>query len=542
MRERDTVRWIYNHTGKGSLFVVILTILNIWSAACVTGFALLSKTVIDYAQNGNREMFVKSCVFLGILIASQMASRLAASVIDAVARGKAEKKLKSFVFECVLRGEYSQVTRKHSGDIMTRLTGDVVTVADNAVSLIPTACAYVVRIIGGAGALLLLDKGFAVVFILCGVVVGIVAAFLRGPLKKLHKNVQEKDGEVRSYMQEMTENLFAVKIFGIYNTVMKKADELQQKLYRARVSKNLLSVGASLGFSVIFAMGFLFAVSYGANGILKGTLSFGTVAAIIQLVNQIQSPIAGITGVLPSFFAMTASAQRLEEISFARDDSGAKKEITNEEFESIECDGVTFGYGDDAVLNNLSFTVNKGEFVGIVGESGIGKTTVFKLITGLYSSDKGDIYIKTNTGRVKSRQAQGLFSVVPQGNMLFSGTVRENLTVLCPDATDEMIEKALKTACADFVYALDGGLDFKLGEFGSGISEGQAQRIAVARGILSGKKILLMDESTSALDSETEKALIDNLKNEQGLTVIFISHRENVVESCDKLIRIVKSV
>ncbi len=535
MKDTAVLKWIYNNCGKRKAESVALVVLNAWSAVCVAMFALLSKVVIDNAQEKDSDALFKNALILLVLILSQILARVAASFIEAVSQGKAEIKLKTSVFKSIIYGEYAVASERHSGDLMTRLTADVSFVSDNYVHIFPTLVGYIVRISSAAVALLALDKRFAIVFIVCGIVVVLVAAVFRKKLKNLHMKVQKRDARVRSFMQEMLENLFAVKVFGIEEKIINRSYKQQKKFYREKVKKKSFSVLATISFSLAFAAGFLAAVSYGAYGILKGTMTFGTVIAIVQLVNQLQSPVVGVTSVIPSFYSMIASAQRLMEISeIEKDDAECDLSITYNDFKEIKAEKVSFGYGDEKVISDATFAIKKGEFIGIKGPSGAGKSTVFKLITGLYSPDSGSIFVETEKGNYFCRKLRHLFSVVPQGNMLFSGSVKENITLLRPDATEEEIKNAISDACAEFVYDLDGGLDFVLSEDGGGISEGQAQRLAVARALLGEGKILLMDESTSALDSKSEERLLYNLKKREDITVLFITHRESVLESCDR--------
>ena len=445
----------------------------------------------------------------------------------------------SCVFRNIIYGEYANVSERHSGDLMSRLTTDVVYVSDNYVRIFPTLVGYVVRIASAAVALLALDRRFAVVFIICGIVVVVIAAVFRKTLKNLHLKVQKRDSRVRSFMQEMLENLFAVKVFGIEEKIINRSYKQQKKFYREKVRKKSFSILATISFSLAFAAGFLAAVSYGSYGILKGTMTFGTVVAIVQLVNQLQSPVVGVTSVLPSFYGMLASAQRLMEVSeISKDNAECETSITYDNFVRIKAENVTFGYSGENVISKADFSVEKGEFIGIKGPSGAGKSTIFKLITGLYETNDGSIYVETDKGIQLCRATRHLFSVVPQGNMLFSGTVRENITLLCPDATDDEIKNAITDACAEFVYDLENGLDFVLTEDGGGISEGQAQRLAIVRALLGSGKILLMDESTSALDDESERRLLRNLKNRNDLTILFITHRQSVLDCCDREIQV----
>ena len=527
MKDTAVLKWIYNNCEKRRAEGVVLVVLNAWSAVCVTLFAMFSKIVMDNAQNKDADALFKSALILCFLIMSQIVARVVSSFVEAIGQGKSEIRLKTNVFRNIVYSRYANVNERHSGDLMARLTADVTVVSDSYIHILPTLVGYLVRIASAAIALWTLDKRFALIFIICGTILIFVAAAFRKKLKSLHLAVQKRDSRVRSFMQEMLENLFAVKVFGIEEKIIKRSQKQQKKFYREKVRKKSFSIFA-------FAAGFLAAVSYGAYGVLNGTMTFGTVVAIIQLVNQLQSPVMGVTSVLPSFYAMIASAQRLMEISeMEKDDSQCDYSVSYDDFKKIKAENISFGYADEKVISDISFSVKKGDFVGIKGPSGAGKSTIFKLITGLYSADKGSISIETEKGDYACQKTRHLFSVVPQGNMLFSGTIRENVTMLNPHATEEEIQKALSDACAEFVYDIDGGLDFVLSEDGGGISEGQAQRLAVARALLGNGKILLMDESTSALDSESEKKLIDNLKARKDITVLFITHRESVLFNCD---------
>lgn len=535
MKDTAVLKWIYNHCEKRRAEGVALTVLNAFSAVCATMFAVLSKTVIDNAQSRNSDELFKNALILMFFIIFQIIARICASFVEAISQGRAEIALKTSVFKSIIYGEYANVSERHSGDLMARLTADVTLVSDSYVRIFPSMVAYIARIASAAIALLALDKRFAIVFIVCGIVVIVVAATFRKILKNLHLRVQKRDARVRSFMQEMLENLFAVKVFGIEEKIINRSYKQQKKFYREKVKKKSFSILATISFSLAFAIGFLAAVWYGSYGILNGTMTFGTVVAIIQLVNQLQSPIVGVTSVLPAFYAMIASAQRLIEISeVGKDETESDMAIEYADFKKIKAENVSFGYGDEKVISNATFTIEKGEFVGIKGPSGAGKSTVFKLITGLYPTNDGYICVETEKGEYSCLKTRHLFSVVPQGNMLFSGTVRENITLLRPDASEDEIRIAISDACAEFVYDLENGLDFVLSEDGGGISEGQAQRLAVVRALLGKGKILLMDESTSALDSESEKRLLDNIRKRKDITVLFITHRESVLEYCDR--------
>ncbi len=538
MKDASVLKWIYINCGKRNKEITILVLLNAAAAFCVTLFAVLSKSVMDSAQKGEKEELLKNVIFLLIIIFSQIVIRIISSFIQAISEGKAEIHLKSMVFSELVNGEYAESVERHSGDLMTRLTADVSIVSKTYVDLLPNSVTYLVRMLSATIALYSMDKRFAGIIIFGGVTLLAIVGISRRHLKNLHRLVQEKDAKVRAFMQEMLENLFAVKVFGIEEKIIKISLKQQKDFYRQNVKKKSFSIIAGFGFSIAFAVGFLIATAYGSYGILKGTMTFGTVVAIIQLVNQIQSPAVGITHVIPSFFGMVSSAQRLIEITDSKKEEIEVTDVTYEEFKGIRVENATFGYNEESIIREAGFSIKKGEFVGIKGPSGSGKTTIFKLISGLYPLNSGKAVIETTGGEMDCRKVKNLFSFVPQDNMLFSGTVRENITILQPDATDDEIRKALENSAAEFAYDLDGGLDFVLGESGAGVSQGQAQRLAIARALLGKGKVLLMDESTSALDSETEEKIINNLKRNKEITVLFITHRERAFEDCDKTITI----
>ncbi len=538
MKDMSVIKWIYKNCGKRNIEGVALIVLNAVVAVCATAFAMTSKTVMDSAENGNREELVKNVIVLLCVLAIQLISNVVSSFVQAISQGKAEISLKSKVFSKLIYGEYAETVEKHSGDLMSRLTSDVLLVSEQYVHILPSTVSNLLRLSTAVIALLALDKKFFIIILVCSVLVPLVIGISRKYIKDLHRLVREKDSVVRSFMQEMLENLFAVKVFGIEDKIVNISLKQQKSFYRQKVKKKSFSILAEIGFSLTFAVGFLIAVAYGSYGVLNGTMSFGSVIAIIQLVNQLRTPAVSISSVVPTFYSMIASAQRLMEISSSSGENIEYPEMNYDEFVKIRVENATFGYKEEKVINNASFTIKKGEFVGVKGPSGAGKSTIFKLITGIYPLDNGSAVIETVNGDMDCKYTKRLFSFVPQDNMLFSGTVRENITVLNPEATEEEIKKALENSAAEFAYDLDGGLDFELGESGEGVSQGQAQRLAIARALLGKGKVLLMDEATSALDSATERRVMNNLKNNSEITVVFITHHEKILDDCDRTITV----
>lgn len=379
-------------------------------------------------------------------------------------------------------------------------------------------------------------------------------------LKKLHKQVQERDGKLRIFLQEHIGSMMMIRSFA---TEQQTEDEASDKMLQhktARMRKNHFSNFCNIGFGLAMNGMYLFGVCYCGYGILLGTISYGTLTAITQLISQIQAPFANITGYLPRFYAMVASAERLMEIEqFSNDSEKSALDIQtvkayySDKLKSFGIKNANFTYypavdsikglskdSQPVVLKNISIEIGKGEYVAFTGHSGCGKSTVLKLLMSIYQLDSGKRYITDKDGeKALSAEWHRLFAYVPQGNQLMSGTIRE-IVAFADKAdmqNDERIHQALRIACADdFVAELDGGIDTLLGERGTGLSEGQMQRIAIARAIYSESPILLLDEATSALDADTEKMLLQNLRNMTDKTVVIVTHRPAALEICDRVI------
>ncbi len=346
-------------------------------------------------------------------------------------------------------------------------------------------------------------------------------------------------------MQEAIESLLVVKIFGVASKIRKNADGLQQENYKAKIRKNRWSIFANLGFSAAFSLGYLFGLVWGGLKLCAGTISFGTLTAIIQLIGQVQTPFTGLSGIVPQYYSMLSSAERIIEIENMQQSKAVNSPDVDtkklyDELDCIRFDGVSFSYDRDTVLENGSFDIKKNDFIMISGISGIGKSTLFKLLVGVLPVDEGKISIISGSSEYAvDKYTRPLFAYVPQGNMLFSGTIRDNLRFVNDTASDEEIMKAAVISCADeFIKELPDGLDTVLLENGHGLSEGQVQRLAIARAVLTGAPILLLDEATSALDEATEKQLLENIRGLNEKTCIIISHKSAAYEICNKELKI----
>ncbi len=541
-----TIRWIIVALKKRKWMIVTLTVLQ--SAMAISGilFALLMSQVIDNASPGKKSAFWQSVIALAILIAVQILMRFVNRFLEDDTHAAIENRLRQKAMQGILQSDFSDVKSYHTGELMNRITSDVSVVADGAITLVPSLVSMVVRIVGVLAVMGAIDWSIAVVFLLGGSLIAVLSVLPRKWQKGLHKKVQEADGEVRSYLQESLESLLVIHAFGCENKIQSLSSKKMAKHRQMRRKRtNLYNVMGS-GLRLCIQGGYIFGFAWCGVGIMEGRISYGTLTAVIQLIGQIQTPFANIGSTFPKYSQMLASAERLMEIT---EQSRTKKEKETDEtredvyakMQSICFQDVSFSYDvDRPVLKQESFTVQKGEFVALIGSSGIGKSTVMKLLLSVYQPQEGQIQIQTDDGNLSlSELPAGMFAYVPQGNYLMSGPIWEVVGFAEKSDTIDRakVEEACKAACAhEFICELPNGYETVLGERGHGLSEGQMQRLAVARAVYSGCPILLLDEATSALDGETEQKMIAKLKQMSDYTVFLVTHRKDVWELCDRVL------
>ena len=546
MKNPTALRWIWSRTKRETPLLVLLTFSNALLSVCSVSLALLAKEIVDAAVNADRDRLIRFCVILLCVILLQVFLRILIKSLEVRVSGRMEMDYKRALFGAILSKDYSAVTAFHSGELLTRLTSDITLVTDTVTTLVPSVAAMLTKLVCAFLVILSLDKWFAAILLLAGLVVFSGTRLFRGKIKAMHRRVQETDGRLRSFLQEAIESLLAVQVFGVQKKVEAQALERAEENYDAKLSRNRWAIFANTGFSAAFAFGFLFALVFGGFRLCAGEISFGTLTALLQLVNQVQTPFSNLSGIVPKYYSMLASAERLMEIEDLPKDAPQATEIDAaalcRDFTGIRFDGVSFAYGQNEVLTDATFEILKNDFVVLSGISGIGKSTLFKLLLGVLSPVTGEISIESGGKAYRAgKDTRALFAYVPQGNLLFSGTVRDNIRFIREDATDEEVKEAVRISCADsFVYDLPKGLDTVLGEGGRGLSEGQIQRLAVARAVLTGAPVLLLDEATSALDEATERRLLENIRAMQNKTCIIISHKKAAFSICEKEVKIAK--
>lgn len=562
---KNALSWILKVVGKYNVCIFLLSIIQILLGISSVVFALVFRNLVDYAVAGEIARFFKSGLVLVCLEICQILLDILGRYGSEWTSSVLENTFKNRLFSCLLQKDYSAVTASHSGEWMTRLTSDTVVVTSGIIEICPGVAGIIARLTGALMALFFLNPFFFIIFIFAGVLVTVMISLLRKILKRLHKGIQETNALVLAFLQERLESLMIIKVFSMEKETCKMAFEKMEKHKAARMKRSRFSCFCNSGLGAIIDGGYLFGAIYCGYGILNGSISYGTFMAILQLIGQIQSRFVGISGVIPQYYSMIASAERLMEAEFYPEDR--EKYIEQEEiirfyrenFQSIGMRNADFSYhfseqqdsyfDNVSVIDNLNLEIYKGEYVAFTGHSGCGKSTLFKLLLCLYPLNAGERYLvsKENDGHMSeitlTAMWRGLFAYVPQGNQLMSGSIREIIAFGEPEAMtqEERLESVLKISCAyEFVMALENGIDTVLGEHGSGLSEGQMQRIAIARALFSERPILILDESTSALDEITEWNLLENLKRLTDKTVLIITHRPAVLSICDRKIVMTK--
>ena len=514
----STIKWLYKVPAGKKFYILALTIVQCLSGASGVLYAVFLRDIVNNAVDKNLDGFIRSAACILILILFQLILSATSRWLSEQSRSTFENIFKERLMYNILRKDFARVNAVHSGEWLNRLTSDTTVVANNYTEIIPGFAGMAVKMLSALIMLIVLDTRFALIVIPLGVVLGILTFAFRKSMKKFHKRVQEKDGALRVFLQERIGSLTVIRSFAAEDQTEEEERSKAGEHKKARMRRTAFSNVCNFGFGAAMNGMYIFGIIYCAYGIFTGTIQYGTLTAIAQLITQIQSPFANITGYLPRWYQMLASAERLMEIEKFDDDIVEASETSEavcgfyrDSFAGIglENAGYTYypasGKVDGVIKDNmpeavsgLNLSIAKGEYVAFTGHSGCGKSTALMLLMGIYKPDSGMRYVELKDGTRKELTPawHRLFAYVPQGNKLMSGTVREIVSFADKSGSsdDERINKALKIACADeFISELENGIDTVLGERGTGLSEGQMQRIAIARAIFSGSPVLVLD-------------------------------------------------
>lgn len=539
---KHAVRWII-HKNKGYLPLLgVLTLVSILFSSTGVLFALASKQVIDSAISDS-STFVVDMIYLGIVLVSMLVLRALFQYLNIYLMGKVELSMKKEMFIDVLNKEFLPISGYHSGDLLNRFNSDISKIAEGFVDIVPKLTYFIVRFTSAFVVLFIIDQYFALIILGFGLLVLLGSKLFGGTLRKAHLEHQESETSSRSFVQETFANMLVIKSFDAYVEVGKQNEALLQDHLKKKIKRNNLSIFASSGLTSVLSVGYFIALIWGALQIVADQLSFGSLTAILQLVQQVQSPFSGLSQLMPKYYGMIASAERIMEVEDIKNEKNIEDiQVKVEDFKQLIFDSVTFGYEPDKpILKNLSIAIPANEIIRLSGISGTGKSTILKLMLGLMEPNSGSISIELKNGKkIKvSRSTRKLFTYVPQGNLILSGTVRDNIVFGKEDYDMNQVVAAAKAAELDsFIKTLPDKYDTILGERGYGLSEGQIQRLAIARGIMRDGFFMLFDEATSALDHDTEIKILNNIKKLRNRTCVLVSHKDNVSVISEKIIEI----
>lgn len=533
--------WIWRASYGARGQVVLCAIIGILSVICSLGFVYLSKETIDIATGARQGHLVH----YGIGMASLMLAEILLHAIDNwivnTLGVKTQNRLRARLFARLMRSEWQGKDSHHSGDILNRIVQDLSTIVSVITSSLPFVIITIVQFTASFCFLFSMDRTLAVMLVLILPLFALLSRIYVRRMRHMTKAVRESDSRIHAIMQESLQHKIVIKTLEQTDGMSRKLDAMQNRLHDEVVARTRFSVLARSLVSTGFSAGYLTAFLWGAFRLQGSGITFGVMTAFLQLVGRIQRPLSDMARLIPTLVGALTSAERLMELE-EQPSENSDQPICMDDVAGIRLDGVTFSYADgsDTVISNLSATFPPGSMTAILGETGAGKTTLIRLILALLRPDEGRLVIYDSKREEEiSPLTRTNFIYVPQGNTLFSGTIRENLLLGRPEATDEELWQALHTACAEFVEQLPAGLDTLCSEQGGGLSEGQAQRIAIARSLLRSGSILLLDEATSALDADTERRFLKNIASEMhNKTIIFITHRTSVLEYCDHVLRI----
>lgn len=538
----EYTKWIWEYTKPFIPQLALLMMFDFLATLFSVGMAVIGKELIDNATNGNLSELGSIVVMYVIVILAAQGLGIISNLVAVVVYEKFGFGIRKKVYRRILDTTWIDISKYHTGDLMTRLTSDVGAVSDGISSTIPTIIRLLVELIVTFFTLAYFDLRLALFALLVAPVAMAASVILGRKLKYLTIKVQQTESKYRSFMQESLANILIEKSFCLEDYSEDRLTKLRDERIYWVFKKNRTNMYASAAMGLSFQLGYIVAFVWGAICIANKTITYGTMTVFLQLVNRIQAPVINLAQLVPRLITMMASAGRIIEIQQL-----PKEEYTGEiicpEHIGVRIKDISFGYTDEMVLENASIEFRPGEFTAIVGKSGIGKTTLVRLIMAFTKNMKGDIsfYNQKGESMKASPDARNFIAYVPQGNTLFSGTIRENILMGRKDATEQEIMEALESAAAtDFIKELPEGIDTVIGEKGVGISEGQAQRISIARALVRKAPVLILDEATSSLDEKTELRVLEGIRHwNPAPTCLLITHRRSVLQYCDKEVQII---
>ena len=540
------MKWLRKLVGRKLWSIAALCLFTVKLTLAGVVQALAMRNFLDFAAAGDRAGFLRwFAVFFG-LIFFQMLGGGVKNLLEQSLSNKLYNSVRLRFFRTVLSREYAALRDKQSGDLMQLIASDTSIVVGTVLGLPLELCTLLTKLIAASLCLTFLQGKLALILLGCFAVMLAVGLPLRKFVRKYQKLLMESSGKVLNVHQEALGNLLIIRAFQAAEGVLKNAKDRLQDYRKIMLRKAFVSQVVSTGSLTAVNIAYIIGMLWCGMGIVKGAVTFGTFSAVWQLIGQITGPAMQFSAILPKYCTMTASADRLKELenlAGEQENTAVDWKRAAETFTAIHSENLSFSYDNtdqNTILRDLTFTVNRNDFIAITGESGIGKSTYLKLLLGIYRLETPAITVRLPGGEeiALDTGARNMISYVPQGNFLMSGTVREAVHFWQGEhIDDERIREACRIAEADgFIKSMETGYDTPLGERGAGLSEGQLQRLAIARAIYSGKPVLLLDEATSALDEQTEAKVLSNLQQMKNRTVIIVTHRKAALDICNRIV------
>lgn len=557
------IKWMGSYAKPAIPFLIFSIVVNVIFALIGIYNVTVSKSLIDSAISGDSEGTIRWLIVMLVITLISMLSSPITSFMSTHSSTKLTQNIQRKIYQHIQCSDWLEQSKFHSVSLLTRVTSDVSNISSAILGTIPSLVSLTVTLFGSFYTLISWAPSIAFAAVFIGPFLILVGKYFSSKLKDLYKEAQEEDIKYRSFMQESIQNMMIVKTFCMEKVNMHRLIEIQNNKYKIAMRNTRLSTMTSMSMSLCSSIAYFTIFTWGVLNIAKGITTYGTFTGMLQLYSKVQAPFSSLASMIPGLISTLAAAERLMEIGsipiekMADEkeldnitslevalDSISNKVSSNFNKPNIVFDNVSFAYkANNNILNNINLTIESEETIAFVGPSGEGKTTIIRLILSLINPTEGNVLLSEgDLVKEINRNYRELISYVPQGNTLFSGSIRDNLKYGNPNASDDEIKVALSNACAlDFVNELEDGLDTMIGEKGVGISEGQAQRIAIARSFLRERPILILDEATSALDPETE---VNVLKAVRALptkpTCIIITHRPSALNICNRIIKLEK--
>lgn len=545
MKEKQSIKkllaWLWRNSRGSRRQAILNAAAGMLDVACQLLWVLACKHAIDIATGEAVGSLMLTGAIIATLMLIEISARGASRWINGILGVRASNRMRLDIFARLLRSEWLYLQKHHTGDLTNRLEGDVNNITLLITETIPAVMVLAVQLIGSFFLLFAMNRILAVAVLVILPVCLFASRIYVKHMRRFNREVRDSDSRIQSVLQESLQHKALIKSLEQNSSTEEQLERLQDNLHRQVRSRTKFSIGAFSLIQVGFAAGYLTAFLWGVSGLQAGTITFGTLSAFLQLVGLIQRPTMDLSRYVPGMVSALTAAERLRELEdFPEERSGERIILSGTA--GVRFDNIKFTYETEgrAVFDRFSFDFAPGSSTAIMGETGAGKTTLIRLLMALVHPQEGSIQIYNDKEQqTASPLTRGNFIYIPQGNSLVSGSIRDNLLMGNPDATQEQMEQALYTACADFVNDMPQGIDTTLSEQGGGLSEGQAQRIAVARSLLRSGSIVILDEVTSALDEKTEQQMLHRLTaSNTGKTLIFVTHRPAVIKYCNQVLEI----